>query len=301
MAYTSDEIIVFYSVVGFFSGLSMLGCLFVCLVYLYNQELRVMSFKLVVCLSIAGFGNSLCNIYSAYILPKFMNQTACTIQAFLVVYFSLCALIWTFIIALTIYIAVIQRKEISPIHEFYFHVVGWFLPLVAAALPLISDSYDTNSEDNLWCWISKDKRIINHVWRGLVFYIPLWLCILANFYIYYIIRRNLTHHVSFIATDVEVMEQLVYRLRLYPVILLTSELGTSFYRSMQLIDEDMTNNYELPIVAVTISTLVGLVNSIVYGLNPTVRNCISKYFKKLRIHSNTVSENNLLSKSLELK
>jgi hypothetical protein len=293
MAYTSDEITIFYTLVGFFSGLSMLGCLFIIVAYFYNPELRVFSFKLIVCLSIAGFGNSLCNLHLAYVLPKVLNQTVCTVQAYLVVYFSLCALIWTFCIALTLYNAVVMHQEDHNALEFYFHVTAWLVPAAVAALPLITDSYDRYDDNNLWCWISKEKRVINHVWRGLAFYIPLWLCILANFYIYYKIRKCLNQEESFITTNSEVVHQLIFRLRLYPLILLASEIGTSFYRLMQLVDEKYSDNFELPLIAVTISTLVGLLNSIVYGMNPTVKKCVSKYISGLRVTSNTISENDL--------
>lgn len=297
MAYSSDEITIFYSVVGFFSGLSMLGCLFIILAYFYNAELRVFSFKLIVCLSIAGFGNSLCNLYLAYVLPKVLNQTVCNIQAYLVVYFSLCALIWTFFIALTLYNAVVRHKEDHNALEFYFHVIAWLVPIAVAALPLSTDSYDRYDDNNLWCWISKEKRVINHVWRGLTFYIPLWLCILANFYIYYQIRKCLKQEESFITTNREVVQLLIYRLKLYPVILLACETGTSFYRLMQLIDESYSDSFVLPLIAVTISTLAALLNSIVYGMNPTVRKCLSKYIRRLRVSSNTISENDLFDES----
>jgi hypothetical protein len=61
MGNTEYEMI-FYPLISSLSILSLLGCLFIIIVYLSFKELRIFSFKLILYLTIADFGHSLGSI-----------------------------------------------------------------------------------------------------------------------------------------------------------------------------------------------------------------------------------------------
>ena len=290
----STQEMIFYILIASLSILSILGCIFIVTVYLSFKQLRIFSFKLILYLTIADFGHSLGNINSAFIIPKWINQPFCTMQALLDTYFTLSSVIWSGVVAYTLYSVVVLHKRNVEDNEKYYHIISWGLPAITCILPFITDSYEYYDSSSLWCWIKSDKEFYNIIWQGVSLYIPLWSVILFNIFCYFRIIRAINNQIDFLSTDENYKNQLMRRLKLYPAILVICYSLTSFYRFIQFIDIIDSQDTVLPTVALAISTLVGFLNAVVYGLNPTVKVAIREWLESRKggnyeyIESNSV-------------
>ena len=93
----------------------------------------------------------------------------CTFQGLLQQFAELSSILWSTIIAWTLYTAVVHRRDTSKmLHKFV--VVGFGVPFLLALFPLTTTSYDNTGA---WCWITADD-VAGQLWRWLIFYGPLW-------------------------------------------------------------------------------------------------------------------------------
>ncbi len=185
--------------------------------------------------------------------------------------------------ALTLYLVIVLHKRNVESYEKYYHIVSWGLPAICSGLPLITDSYESYDDSSYWCWIKSDEKLSSRIWQGLVLYVPLWSVILFNIFCYLRIIQALNLQIDFISTDENYKTQLLRRLKLYPAILIVCYLPSSWYRFEQWIHWEENGSMILPTIALGMSTLVGFLNSIVYGMNPTVQECIGDWCRSRRI------------------
>jgi hypothetical protein len=85
--------------------------------------------------------------------------------------------------AVTLYATLIRRVPVESIEArfLWFMAVCYGVPLVLTIVPGVLKAY---GESGAWCWII-DK--FNYL-RFVQFYIPLWLAIVFNAYVYYVVR-----------------------------------------------------------------------------------------------------------------
>ena len=209
-------------------------------------------------------------------------------QALIDTYFTLSSVIWSGIVALTLYLVIVLHKQNVESHEKYYHLVSWGLPAICSGLPFITDSYESYDESSsYWCWIKSDEKLINIIWQGVLLYIPLWSVVLFNIFCYIRIIQALNSQIDFISTDDNYKTQLMRRLKLYPAVLLVCYLPTSLFRLGQYINWQNNENMVLPTIALAMSTLVGFSNAIIYGLNPSVQQCIGEWCRSRRTRVST--------------
>lgn len=270
----SNQVEILYYVVALCAGVSMLGCIFVWIVYWCFLELRAFPFKLVLYLSISDFFHSLGNQYSAFLLPRHKHQTFCYAQAVLDTYFTLSSVLWTSVIAFSLYRVVIKRSVQIHHLEGRFHTFCWLIPLFVTLLPLLTDGYGPSP---WWCWIriTQENYALDQVWRGICLYIPLWCAILFNFYVYIKLIEFIHEGMISYSQDRDYRLKLIRKLKLYPVVLLLCYLFATFNRMLEFVLEKEGPSFWIAMIGAVISNLSGLMNAVVYAFTPAVRSALS--------------------------
>jgi hypothetical protein len=252
-------------------GLSALGSIFVGAVYLYFTDIRSFAFKLVFYLSLMD----LCHAIGFSIPPG--KSVLCQIQAAVTSYFSLSSVLWTGVIALTLYLAVMKDKRDVERLELRFILFANGLPFLALIPPLAQQQYGLAQG---WCWIKAkgEYRLQGTIWRVVTFYLPLWLVIAFNSFVYYKIIKNVKQDVGLLGSDIQLAQKLIQKLRMYPFILIFCYSLATINRIYDFIRPD-NMNFWLTFCAAVIMSLCGLLNAVVYGFTDTVRTRIKHWLQ----------------------
>jgi len=237
------------------SSISMMGSLFIIVMYLAYKDLRKFAFKLVVMLSlcdvILGIGN--------YLGDGNQDNILCRIQAFIIQFGSISGVFWTAVIAYSIWEVILRQPPSSNIEGKLkkFHIVVWSSSLFLSILPFFTNSY---GDADGWCWISKYRNhssVWGTVWRMGCFYIPLWITIVFIVIIYKKTLRVLDRSA-----------ETFKRMRWYPMVLVVTYFFATVDRVWQMFREA---NYTLSMFRVLFVSLAGLFNVLIYGLTPAVK------------------------------
>lgn len=132
-------------------------------------------------------------------------------------WFGLSSVLWTFNIALALYISVVQQIQDVEKYEFRMVMLAYTLPLFVSLLPWTTNSY---GHAGGLCWIHGNDTGVVTTWRIITFYGPLWVVIVTNISIYVKIIRVIFEYVSEDTDEVKSTKKLVRRLRLYPLLLI---------------------------------------------------------------------------------
>lgn len=112
------------------SSFSLLGSLFIISVYLNFKELRVFAFKLVAILSCLDAIHSI-----AFLIPTYdydRVSTACQIQSVALTFCTLASVLWTAMIALALYLAVIKERKLTDRYRIYAFAFAVILPFIVS-------------------------------------------------------------------------------------------------------------------------------------------------------------------------
>lgn len=254
-------------------SLSLTGSVFILSMFALFPHLRAFAFKLVFFMTIADTGKAICKEHAAYLLP--IEGVFCYIAAVVDTYCALASVLWTSVIAWSMYITVVKGREDIESLEKYFHLYCWGVPLVMTPLPFTTESY---GEAQGWCWIaaSQGSLWLGTMWRVLAFYGPLWLVVPFNIYSYArVIRAIRVHSGSALSESVQVRNTIIRRLRFYPIVLLICFTPVTIKRIYDFIDPTEANIY-LGIVSASMMCLNGLCNALVYGLTDSVRDALAQ-------------------------
>lgn len=141
------------------------------------------------------------------------------------------------------------------------------LPLILTLLPLSTDSYgDTGG----WCWITQlDSQGLT--WRMIQFYIPLWIVVLYNSYVYYKVYNQVKDMNA--GRNTPEAKAMMEKIRYYPLVLIVCE----FWASVNAISETILGLSDksnfimwLNVLQIAFASSIGMANAMVYGLTPTV-------------------------------
>lgn len=245
-------------VVDFAAGLSLFGCLFIILVYLFFKELRVFAFKLVLHMTVCDL------IRCVGFLLIHADKSLCETQAVLIQAGSIGSILWNGVIARTLYLSVVKDVRDVENTEWKYTVIVYSLATVLTALPWTTLSY---GDSEGWCWIKGEDGdyVTGNIWRGICLFSPLFLVTLNNLYSYYHIIRTLQQ--GFAHPDIT---SLVHKLRFYPVILVMCYLCAFIKRIYNLAQPD-ANDFPLALIAALTLGSIGLVDALIYGFTQSVR------------------------------
>jgi len=221
------------------SALSFICSAIIVLSYLKFTRLRKFSLQLVFWLSLSDMG-----VCVSYFFGDPTDGTLrCYSQAMIMSFFELASVLWTTVIAYTLFrLIILQKTSVHLINR--FHAFAFGLPLLAMLMPLTTNSYGNSGA---WCWITTPSDNVatdptvqenffqqGTIWRLFLFYLPLWLAIGFNTGVY-ILVTNALQRVAVTQTALQRPKYLkmVKRLRLYPLILVFCWAGVRARRWRQ--------------------------------------------------------------------
>ena len=245
------------------SCFSLVGALFIIIIYNLFKDIRSTALRLIYSLSIADLGVSLANLLGdagneSTSTHLGSNSFLCHVQAILKQYFQLSSLFWSIAIAYVLYQGFLQQNEIKE-HQ-YKQILKYniIISLSLTILPLFTNSYgDTGG----FCWINNENSI-DHFLRFLTYYLILIVGISFNVYVYYKINEKLQILFTDASEESILIVNTLKRLRLYPLVLIIG----SFFGSINAVYEIVAEpSYILKILEVFTNGLMGFLNAIVYG------------------------------------
>ncbi|KVI11931.1 GCR1-cAMP receptor [Cynara cardunculus var. scolymus] len=288
------------------STLSLLGSGFIVLCYLCFKELRKFSFKLVFFLALSDM---LCSFFSIVGDPS--KGFFCYAQGYSTHFFCVASFLWTTTIAFTLHRTVVRHKADVEDFEPMFHLYVWGTSLVMTVLRSIGNEHGHVGHIGrvaAWCWTETGRTgkatpavsnsceafalAHNQAVHFFTFYTPLWGAILFNGITYFQVIRMLNNATrmavgmsdrgsqSDTRADMKVLMfcfitsiSALNRWGYYPLILIGSWSFGTVNRIHDFIEPDH-KIFWLSVFDVGMAALMGLFNSIAYGLNSSVRRAI---------------------------
>ncbi|CAL5044023.1 unnamed protein product [Urochloa decumbens] len=221
------------------AALSLVGSSFIVLCYLLFRELRKFSFKLVFYLAVSDM---FCSLFT--ILGGPSNAFYCFAHDYSAHFFCVASFLWTTSIAFTLHRTVVKHK--TDVEEFgpIFHLYVWGTSLSTTVLRSIGSD---NGRPGSWCWIQQGS--------------------MAKMAAGISERSN--------QSDIRSGRKAFNRWGYYPLILIGS---WAFATINRLYDFTSPGHkiFWLSFLDVGFAGLMGLFNSIAYGLNSSVRQAISE-------------------------
>ncbi|KAF7817344.1 G-protein coupled receptor 1 [Senna tora] len=262
------------------SSLSFLGSGFIVLCYALFKELRKFSFKLVFYLALSDM---LCSFFNIVGDPS--KGFFCYAQGYSTHFFCVASFLWTTTIAFTLHRTVVRHKTDVEDLEAMFHLYVWgqsYAPLVMTINILMHGvglKQIAQGRQVFAGWLTYVVFVIHFV----TFYMPLWGAILYNGFTYFQVIRMLNNatrmaigmsdraHLS--DADARDNTKALNRWGYYPLILIGSWAFGTINRIHDFV-EPGHKIFWLSFLDVGMAALMGLFNSIAYGLNASVRRAI---------------------------
>ncbi|KAK9273788.1 hypothetical protein L1049_018598 [Liquidambar formosana] len=253
------------------SSLSFVGSSFIVLCYVLFKELRKFSFKLVFFLALSDM---LCSFFSIVGDPS--KGFFCYAQGYITHFFCVASFLWTTTIAFTLHRTVVRHMTDVEDLEPMFHLYVWGTSLVVTVMRSIGNEH---GHLGAWCWTETGRT--GKVVHFITFYAPLWSAILFNGFTYFQVIRMLNNATRMAVgmsdrtyqSDARADMKALNRWGYYPLIL----IGSWAFGTINRIHDFIVPGHKifwLSVLDVGMAALMGLFNSIAYGLNSSVRRAI---------------------------
>ena len=268
------------------NSLSLLGSLSIISLFIIFKSTRSYAFKLVFYMSFADAIRSI-----GYILPD-GSDSLCLAQAVLTSFGSLSGVMWTSIIAFSIYSVVVLELENISSYEKFMLLIGYVLPFCTILLPFTTSSY---GKAEGWCWLKLDDYEI--IWRIVAFYAIVFCVILFNSFMYYKVIQELKIDIGYLRAtphDISEKKTIHNRFSYYPLIIIICYTPALIKR---LIEASTHKNYfPLDLVSAFFMSIVGLLNAISYGITDNIKELIfgSGTSRSSSLNSNAAGANDIL-------
>ena len=216
----------------------------------------------------------------SFLIPSNQGEILCQTAAFVKTHGCLSSVLWSAIIAYSLYKTVFYPEEDLEAKERRFLLIGFGIPILTAITPFIFDMY---GQAQGWCWIKIDESSDYNIALGIslrlaTFYLPLWIIIPINLYIYTSVIKHIKNEIEYTDEQSDFRQALILRLGSYPLILVICFLPATVKRIYDFADPD--SNFVLSLIGGVFMALQGLFDAIVYGLTTTVRYKILNSCKK---------------------
>jgi hypothetical protein len=270
MEFSAAERESLHTMIMVLQGLSIVSCVFVIVLYLWLDELRQFTFKLIAYLAAADIFKGI-----GMLLPP-DDEVMCYIQALSSVYFELSSFLWVAVVSYVMFTVIVNKDIDISRRELVFLLVCNLLPLIASVLPIIFKNYGYAQG---WCFIddSADGFMVGSILRAVVFYIPLLLVMVYCGYTYHRVIQEITRHDKPSASQASIVSHrkaLLYKLYMYPIILFLSYSPVSVYRIYNFTTRGQ-HNFPLAFVSAFCMSLNGFLNAVAYGLTSNVRQALT--------------------------
>ena len=226
-------------------------------------------------------------------LPFWQSFATCETQALILNFSCLSSVLWTSVIAFTIYRSVVLEKKDGWKYEVYYLLYAFGVPLSVNFLPFITNSFGYAEG---WCWITIEGGnfiqtfLGGNVWRIINYLAPLWLVIFFNFIMYWKTLRKIRSMIDNV-TDEDLKKNMLYnRLKLYPLMLLMCHLPVTVHRVLgffNIVEESKV--WLSSLFASFFLILSGFLNAVVYGLTDRVKQELQKLMYATSSDSSDIS------------
>ena len=269
-----QEIYIANAVASFFS---ILGCLFIILMYLMFTDLQKLAFKLIAILAAFDMINAL-----SFLIPTYTSDEGdliCIVQGILMTYSTFGAVIWTSFIAITLYAIVVKSYlQIDSLLKRYliFNIIA------AGILTVIPHLLESNYLTSGFCLLYIGGSEHSYSFRFLSMLIPLWTIIFVNLMLYTSVFRYLRSGKG--GEDAKIRKELSKKIGIYPIIIIVCYLPFTIKGAIEF-SSWKRNQYEFmfTIMSGAIRSLIGLFNAIAYGLTKKVKNKIYYFVCKNQV------------------
>eukprot|EP01129_Flabellula_baltica_P013303 TRINITY_DN6150_c0_g1_i1.p1 TRINITY_DN6150_c0_g1~~TRINITY_DN6150_c0_g1_i1.p1 ORF type:complete len:327 (+),score=53.19 TRINITY_DN6150_c0_g1_i1:27-983(+) len=272
---TSTEQDIIITVRMFICFLSLIGSSVMLSIMIIFKRYTALSRRLVMYMTMAAFGEAVVNLFT---LGLYGSTEAldgfCYVQGILQQFFQIALFMWIAVIALNLYINVVQKQFSANYEKVYLIVVGATC-VVLTLIPVLNYGVA-----GLWCWIAKAGA--GNALRFICFYVPLYVLITFVIILYIIIACNLTNErkmqEDLTKEQKKKSKALVRTLIAYPLIF----LGLYFFPTINRIQDwvDPENDvFFLYLMHAISAPALGFANSIAYviGLDPEVKQNLGKF------------------------
>jgi hypothetical protein len=188
------------------------------------------------------------------------NPTLCYIQGMGIHYFGSVSMAWFFLIALDVYLVVIQKinHDFAPKLHIMFHLAAWTVPLFFVLPVVITHYYETKG---LWCFIQN----VHGVWEFACFYVYLVSILVAVIGIWFRTIHGVfqvVRYAHFRNSDYSYLYRHVFALGLgsIGITMMTS------HRIYQALHENQPDNFFLAFSHVFSLSSLGVLVFVSYGL-----------------------------------
>jgi hypothetical protein len=190
------------------SSLSLLGSFFIIASWFVFKEIRFLSRKLIVYISLCDFMSSaafLISTLSGDITQGGIGEslqgsptTLCYVQGYLLDFFYLASFLWTGCFAYHLYQLICTSYDSKEQCLPYYHLISWGVPIAEVVYLFalqMSGEDSVGRSDRFWCWISNYDS--EGAWRQFcLFYGPLIVVVIFNATVYIVLARTIRHKVG---------------------------------------------------------------------------------------------------------
>jgi len=226
-----------------------------------------MASRLILCLTICAFMESIANLFSlgVYGVEEFRTGE-CYFQGFLLQFSQIGIFSWITVIAVNLWLAVVHSRDTASL-EIPYHIAVWLFAGLMTLIPLIDAAY---GPAGVWCWIMRPQQYQGYRWG--VFYVPLYIMILAVVVFYALISnavRSRFDESNSSSAQAAGVQKLLVRLRIYPIVFVLCYIFPTINRIYDVAAE--SDSYFLYMTAAITASIQGFVNAIVYGFDVDMR------------------------------
>lgn len=294
MSVSDDERKVIYFVNAAISSVSLLGSSVIIAMFTYFKDLRGYGFAMICVLSIFDVINCI-----SFLIPTYeanSDDSSCVIQAALLSFSTTAGIIWSTIIAWSLYrIIVVSKTDLSKtlMRNLIFTVV---ISSVVMIIPIITQSYGTVAG---WCWIQFTGKIGENFYeRVFLFVIPVFIAIVANSFLYILISRDLVGANSD-EEKIAANKSLSKKLKYYPCILAICYLPYTIKQAVELTSVSQHSyEFSFTLIAGAIRCMHGLLNTFVYGFSNKVKKKLLNLQQRC-CNKNYTSEDLIITPSIQ--
>jgi hypothetical protein len=282
MGFNDDEVYTIWVVDVICATISIVCCLFICITYCCYPSLRGYEFRLIFYLALSDILASI-----VYVIPPHDISEMCKLQGSFLTLTANLRLAFSAVIAHSIHVTYQSRGDLFKLHERKGLIFICLTCLILAILPATTDNYGP-AEGICWITIHGDKYTAGSIWRMTMLYVPLWIVIVYNFAVYYQVIRQIKKLESITSCNLEYINQVINKLRMYPIILTFTWLPANINRIVAIFDPDHPS---LILTCFSFGLLagIGFFNVIAYGFTPAVRYVICRQCLKYSVTSEVYS------------
>ena len=256
-----------------FGSLSIVSCIFNLVMFLFLEGVKSEATELIFYLSISSIITNISYIMNFEDKGISDGRNAvCQIQGFLILWFDLSQVIWATLVCYSVYLYIVINSEYNKCRRIKYIIIGFIIPF-AISLALLC--FGLVGSGKYFCWLDIDKNI-NYV-LGIIIYCFSWIFFFFSIYfiqrVIFFLEKNFTDK-----QEKEIICNYIQKIRIYPIIQCLSILPTtiSFMFSEDVLKRNIIFDYWDTIFI----SLQGLFYTIVFGLNPIIKNRIQEILHK---------------------